>query len=292
MGFKGYWWDHCIMKRLKKLKDEAALDKNKKTVIAITPTYVHVNQSRHFCELTRTLVNLPYNVIWIVVEAGGPTNETAKRFSKELRQLVEVKHVGFDYNIPSEGVAREKMEAQMRLQALRVVKEEKLDGIVIFADEADHHDRKFFYEIQKVRWIGSVPIIVGRDGSIHNEKIIQAPACNNNSSLHHQNNGWRIHSRPCRGCNVSDIVLPEKLKWSEFVMNSRLVWKEESSAKKPEWINKDLDMIMAAGNHKSDEINNPLSFVKDSSMVEALGGCGLRWLICRHCENVYSYCYY
>lgn len=55
----------------------------------------------------------------------------------------------------------------------------------------------------------------------------------------------------------------QKPEWSRFVMNLRLVW-EESKFKR-EWI-KDLNEF--------DKIKNPLSLLKDSSMVEPLGNCG------------------
>ncbi|KAL4576606.1 hypothetical protein LXL04_012702 [Taraxacum kok-saghyz] len=56
------------------------------------------------------------------------------------------------------------------------------------------------------------------------------------------------------------------MEWSGFVMKPKLVWKEGEF--RPDWI-KDLDMVDG-----DDDIESPLSFVKNSSMVEPLGGCG------------------
>ncbi|CAL0331788.1 unnamed protein product [Lupinus luteus] len=67
-------------------------------------------------------------------------------------------------------------------------------------------------------------------------------------------------------------VLPRKLEWSGFVLNSKLLWNDSDD--KPEWI-KDLDAL-------DGEIESPLSLLKSTSVVEPLGNCGrkvlLRWL--------------
>ncbi|TMW83392.1 hypothetical protein EJD97_001866, partial [Solanum chilense] len=51
--------------------------KSPRTVIAVTPTYVRTFQTLHLTGVMHSLMNVPYNVVWIVVEAGGTTNETA-----------------------------------------------------------------------------------------------------------------------------------------------------------------------------------------------------------------------
>lgn len=265
--------------------------KNPRTLIVVTPTYVRTFQALHLTGLMHTLMNLPYDVVWIVVEAGGATNETAELLAKSK---VRIKHIGFEKKMPIFWEARHKMESQMRLRALRVVREEKLDGIVMFADDSNMHSLELFDEIQKVEWIGAVsvgilahsshpdedPFEVQKTMDENDEKKsllpVQGPACNSSDRLI----GWHtFDSGLYKGKNANyigdmAIVLPRKLEWSGFVMNSRLVWSDAEF--RPDWI-KDLDNVVAGD--EDDDIENPLSLVKDGSMVEPLGGCGKKVML-------------
>lgn len=67
-------------------------------------------------------------------------------------------------------------------------------------------------------------------------------------------------------------MLPRKLEWAGFVLNSRLVWKDAED--KPEWV-KDLDDVVG----DREDVENPLSLLKDLSMVEPLGSCGRKIML-------------
>ncbi|GKB65620.1 probable beta-1,4-xylosyltransferase IRX14, partial [Tanacetum coccineum] len=172
-----------------------------------------------------------------------------------------------------------------------VVREEKLDGIVMFADDSNMHSLELFDEVQKVEWIGAVSVGIIVHSSRYDEEPfevvkkvdkldekksalpVQGPACNSSDKLI----GWhtfdsRVYQQKSANY-IGDmaVVLPRKVEWCGFVMNSRLVWEE--SEFRPDWI-KDLDMVVSAGGDGVGEIESPLSFVEDSTMVEPLGGCG------------------
>ncbi|XP_071735171.1 probable beta-1,4-xylosyltransferase IRX14H [Rutidosis leptorrhynchoides] len=270
---------HNIIKIVQKEQKVQYGVKNPKTLIVVTPTYVRTFQALHLTGLMHTLMNLQYEVVWIVVEAGGVTNETAALLAKSKK--VRVMHIGFEKKMPIFWNARQKLESEMRLHALRVVREEKLDGIVMFADDSNMHSFELFDEIQNVEWIGavSVGLLVHPSRSDGGDPLddkkslfpIQGPVCNSSDKV----TGWHTFNssvdRQKRADYIGDmaIVLPRKLEWCGFVMNSRLLWEE--SEFRPEWI-KDLDNVVAdVGNN---ETENPLSFVEDSSMVESLGSCG------------------
>nr|XP_043618295.1 probable beta-1,4-xylosyltransferase IRX14H [Erigeron canadensis] len=265
--------------------------KNAKTLIAVTPTYVRTFQALHLTGLMHTLMNLNYDVVWIVVEAGGVSNETAALLAKSK---LKVRHIGFEKKMPIFWEARHKMESQMRMRALRMVREEKLDGIVMFADDSNMHSLEFFDEIQKVEWIGAVSVGILAHSSHPDEDPfevqktmdekddkksllpIQGPACNSSDRLI----GWHtFNSLLYKGKNANyigdmAIVLPRKLEWSGFVINSRLVWSEAEF--RPEWI-KDLDIVV--GVDGDDDIESPLSLLNDSSTVEPLGSCGKKVML-------------
>lgn len=178
----------------------------------------------------------------------------------------------------------------MRLDLLlwwnRVVREQKLDGVVMFADDSNMHSMDLFDEIQSVKWYGAVSIgILAHSGgadesssSVKVEKVeksssmpVQGPACNASNKLA----GWHtFNSLPYEGKAAIYIddratVLPQKLEWAGFVVNSRLLWKE--SEDKPDWM-KDLDSV-------DEDIESPLSLLTDTSMVEPLGSCGRQVLL-------------
>ncbi|KAJ9562282.1 hypothetical protein OSB04_007442 [Centaurea solstitialis] len=267
--------------------------KNPKTLIAITPTYVRTFQALHLTGLMHTLMNLPYDVVWIVVEAGGATNETATLLAKSK---LRIKHIGFEKKMPIFWEARHKMESEMRLRGLRVVREEKLDGIVMFADDSNMHSLELFDEIQKVEWIGAVSVGIlahsarSDDDPFEVQKTmdekddkksesplpVQGPACNSSDQLigWHTFNSGVYKGKSANYIGDMAVVLPRKLEWSGFVMNSRLVWKEAEF--RPDWI-KDLDMMVAGDG--DDDIESPLSLLKDSSMVEPLGSCGKKVML-------------
>ncbi|KAI7730927.1 hypothetical protein M8C21_032484 [Ambrosia artemisiifolia] len=269
--------------------------KSPRTVIAITPTYVRTFQALHITGLMHSLMNLPYDVVWIVVEAGGVSNETAALLAK-ANSNVKVVHIGFEKKMPIFWEARHKIESQMRLQALRVVREEKMDGIVMFADDSNMHSLELFDEIQNVEWIGAVSVGILAHSSyldedpfaVRNKKNVeeedekksalpvQGPACNSSDRLigWHTFNTVMYKGKSANYIGDMAVVLPRKLEWSGFVMNSRLVWKEAEF--RPDWI-KDLDMVVAGDG--DDDIESPLALVKDSSMVEPLGRCGKKVML-------------
>ncbi|KAI8535056.1 hypothetical protein RHMOL_Rhmol10G0145300 [Rhododendron molle] len=259
--------------------------RNPRTVIAITPTYVRTFQALHLSGVMHSLMNLG-DVVWIVVEAGGTTNETASLVAKSGLRVV---HVGFEERMPGSWEGRLRVEDQMRIRALRVVRDQKMDGIVMFADDSNMHSMELFDEIQKVKWIGavSVGILAHSDNSAEELSVVQkeedvenspmpllGPACNSSDQLvsWHTFNSMPYVGKSAKHIGDMGIVLPRKLEWAGFVLNSRLFWDEIED--KPE-LGKDLETVSGTG----DEIESPISLLKDPSVVEPLGSCGRQVLL-------------
>ncbi|PON67190.1 Glycosyl transferase [Trema orientale] len=263
--------------------------KNPRTVVVVTPTYVRTFQALHMTGLMHSLMLVPYDLVWIVVEAGGATNETASILAKSGIRTI---HVGFDQRMPNSWEGRHRLEARMRLRGLRTVRDQKLDGIVMFADDSNMHSMELFDEIQNVQWFGALSVgILAHSGDTESDESlvstmqkkedeqnlpmpIQGPACNSSNKLI----GWHtFNSLPYAGKKAIYIddratVLPRKLEWAGFVLNSRMLWKEAED--KPEWV-KDLDTLDGVG----ENIESPLFLLKDPSLVEPLGSCGRQILL-------------
>ncbi|CAB80355.1 UDP-glucuronyltransferase-like protein [Arabidopsis thaliana] len=282
---------HQIIGRVQKEQKMIFGMKSSKMVIAVTPTYVRTFQALHLTGVMHSLMLVPYDLVWIVVEAGGATNETGLIIAKSGLRTI---HVGIDQRMPNTWEDRSKLEVFMRLQALRVVREEKLDGIVMFADDSNMHSMELFDEIQNVKWFGTVSVgILAHSGNAEEMVLsmekrkemekeeeeessslpVQGPACNSTDQLI----GWHIfNTLPYAGKSavyIDDVaaVLPQKLEWSGFVLNSRLLWEEAEN--KPEWV-KDFGSL-----NENEGVESPLSLLKDPSMVEPLGSCGRQVLL-------------
>ncbi|CAI9766844.1 unnamed protein product [Fraxinus pennsylvanica] len=281
---------HWIIDRVQREQRLQYGVKSPKTVIAITPTYVRTFQTLHLTGIMHTLMNVPYDLIWIVVEVGGATNETASLISKSGLKIF---HIGYNVKIPILWDDRHKLEVQMRLHALRVVKKKRLDGMVMFVDDSNMHSMELFDEIQRVKWVGAVSVgilahsggseegdlsVAQTENSGKNQKnlqmLVQGPSCNSSNHLvgWHTFNVLPLQERRARYVGDRGVVLPRKLEWAGFIFNSRLFWKEVED--KPQWV-KDLDEVGRDG----DDVESPLSLLKDASLVEPLGSCGRKVML-------------
>jgi len=159
----------------------------------------------------------------------------------------------------------------------RIVSNERLDGIVMFVDDSNMHSMELFDEIQNVKWVGafSIGILVHSGGAEEASAIpVQGPACNATNNLV----GWHTF-KPLRYVGKSAVyiddlapVLPRKIEWAGFVLNSRLLWRDLDD--RPEWI-KDLQVL----DEIDEDIESPLSLLRDTSVVEPLGSCGRHVLL-------------
>jgi hypothetical protein len=166
----------------------------------------------------------------------------------------------------------------------RIVRKENLDGIVMFADDSNMHSMELFDEIQSVKWIGavSVGILVQSDTDESSSSLkeeasplpVQGPACNATNHLVglHTYDSLKYAKRSAFYIGDRAPVLPRKLEWSGFVLNSRLLWNDLDD--KPDWI-KDINALDGA----DEDIDSPLSLLKDTSVLEPLGSCGRQVLL-------------
>ncbi|XP_074567161.1 putative beta-1,4-xylosyltransferase IRX14 [Curcuma longa] len=260
--------------------------KNPRPILVITPTYARTFQALHLTGLLHSLMLVPHPLTWLVVEAGDLSNETSAILSSSL---VPVLHLPFREQISVVWSDRHRLEARMRLYALKVIRERRLDGIVLFADDSNVHTMELFDEIQKVEWMGAVSVGIlahsaapetssrkqQREGEKELSHLpIQGPACNSSGHLigWHTFNTLPYAKKAAIFVGEGVTVLPSKLEWSGFVINSRLLWKEAEG--KPNWV-RDLDDVGING----EEIESPLDLLKDATSVEPLGNCGKKVLL-------------
>ncbi|RWW17948.1 hypothetical protein GW17_00018091, partial [Ensete ventricosum] len=277
---------HKILARLRQEQRLRYGVKDPRPVIVVTPTYARTFQALHLTGLLHSLMLVPYPLTWLVVEAGGVSNETAALLA---RSSLPVVHLPFHEDMPVLWNDRHRFEARMRLRALRVIRERRLDGIVVFADDSNVHTMELFDEIQKVQWMGALSVgilahSVAPDATAKRQQRaseketsplpIQGPACNSSGQLigWHTFNSLPYAKKAATFVGDGVTVLPTKLEWAGFVLNSRFLWKEAEG--KPNWA-RDLDEVGISG----EEIESPLDLLKDASSVEPLGNCGKKVLL-------------
>ncbi|XP_078430980.1 putative beta-1,4-xylosyltransferase IRX14 isoform X2 [Wolffia australiana] len=256
--------------------------RNPRRVIAVTPTHVRTFQALHLSGVMHSLMATPYEVTWIVVEAGGAATEETAALLR--RSNLDVVHVPFPEAMPSEWPERHRAESRMRIHGLRIIRERKLDGIVVFMDESNVHGAEMFDEIQAVKWAGamSMGILVHAgctgptcptDAEIREgapAMPIQGPLCDaagNLDGLH------GFDPRPYAAAAAvyvgeQGVVLPQAMEWAGFVLNSRLLWRDPGT---PDWV-KDFAKL-------TKNMVNPLDLFHRLSSLEPLGDCGSKVLL-------------
>ena len=93
----------------------SVMDSSQTNLLVITPTYVRTFQTLHMMSVIHTLRNVPDPLTWIVIEAGGVSDETAS-----LNSRLSYHHLGFmEASIPSSWNDRIELEARLRAEGLR-----------------------------------------------------------------------------------------------------------------------------------------------------------------------------
>ncbi|XP_024541395.1 probable beta-1,4-xylosyltransferase IRX14 isoform X2 [Selaginella moellendorffii] len=300
---------HALLERVQVEQQSLYGPKERKTVIAITPTFARTFQAIHLLGVMHTLRAAPGPVIWIVVEAGGRSNETASILASSRLEFV---HLGVKDAMPVAWEQRRRMETRLRIEGLSHVRREKLDGLILFADDSNVHSLQLFDEIQKVKWIGALSVGLLETGSGATETAssmvaaassakprlpVQGPACNETCHVV----GWHVlRPSPVDGeddsssSSFTDVAggltdVATHLEWSGFVINSRAVWDEAESENEEEEASsstmEDEQQEEDATRRKPEWINewkewisedsgSPLRLAKDQGFIEALGNCG------------------
>lgn len=170
----------------------------------------------------------------------------------------------------------------------RYIREQRLDGIVVFADDSTVYSAQFFDAIQKVQWLGTLPLaILGHalgssseaqtlsstttSSSQSSHLHLQSPVCEPSSGLI---KGWHAHgSRALDAAEEQQEGAEEgaMLEWAGFVMNARVVW-EGAASGRPEWVRDWSEW--GEGGDDGGGVRDVRDVVRDETRVEVLGGCG------------------
>ncbi|XP_078181671.1 putative beta-1,4-xylosyltransferase IRX14 [Carex rostrata] len=257
--------------------------------LIVTPTYSRTFQALHLTSLAHSFFILPFPFTWILVEPHTSVNHTSALLAQFPR--LQLLRLTYPATMPNTWPQRTRVEAQMRLMALREIRHRRLDGIIVFADESNVHTMEFFDEAQMVKHIASVSVgILVHTGGL--EKEIQetergkkgtsglgfpviGPACNSSGHIvgWHSFDTLNYTGKIANFVGEEGLVVPGRFEWAGFVMNSRLVWEE---SERPDWVHA-FNAVVPDGDERG--IESPMNLVKDVSFVEPLGRCGKKVLL-------------
>lgn len=248
-----------------------------KQFLVVTPTFVRTFQALHLTCLIHTLRIVQNPLIWIVIEAGGVSNETAALL---LGSQLSFYHVGFPEAMPTILKDRSQTEVDLRIDALRFIHAKRLDGIVLFVDDSNTYSLDFFKEAKKTKWMGAFSIGLLSDSSLsksleQTSEIameerssskpppflpLQGPACDANGYMI----GWYTPSKTAKNRDTHEW---RNLEWTGFSLNAKLLWEDYE---KPAGFRSWNDLFK----HNASSIQSPLDFVQNATLIEPLGDCG------------------
>ncbi|CAM6127629.1 unnamed protein product [Calypogeia fissa] len=253
----------------------------RRSVIVITPTYRRTCQAMHLTSLMNTLKLVPAPLLWIVVEAGERTSETAAILSTSG---LSYHHLYLKDPMPAGWPERHRLATRLRIVGLRFIREHDLDGIVVFADESNAHRLELFDEVQKVEWVGafSVGLLMPPQATDEGHELwrwntmnvraptagflpVQGPACNDSGHLV----GWHSESGNVDVVKYQSTMAPN-FEWAGFALSSAAIL---DGIEKPSWIKDFEEWVPDDGRAVS-----LTSIASDESYIEPLGDCGRRIL--------------
>ncbi|XP_052210723.1 probable beta-1,4-xylosyltransferase IRX9H [Diospyros lotus] len=173
-----------------------------KLLIIVTPTYAQPFQAYHLNRLAHALKLVPPPLLWIVVEMGSQSAETAdilRRNGVMYRHLVLNKNLT---DIKYRGV-------HQRNVALSHIETHHLDGIVYFADGDNIYSVEIFEQMRHIRRFGTWMVV--KPMKSNSRTILEGPICNGTQVV-----GWHTNEPRRFQRFYADI--------SGFAFNSTILW--------------------------------------------------------------------
>ncbi|XP_057533103.1 probable beta-1,4-xylosyltransferase IRX9H [Amaranthus tricolor] len=177
--------------------------KSKKLLIVVTPTYNRILQAYYLNRLSQVLKLVNPPMLWIVVEMGAQSSETAailRNSGVMYRHLVCHKNLT---NIKDRGV-------EQRNTALEHIETHKLDGIVYFADDDNIYSLELFERTRLISRFGTWPVAMLAQNK--NKATLEGPICNGSNII-----GWHTNEKSKR-------LRRFHVDMSGFAFNSTILW--------------------------------------------------------------------
>ncbi|XP_031490881.1 probable beta-1,4-xylosyltransferase IRX9H [Nymphaea colorata] len=177
-----------------------------KLLIVVTPTYNRAFQAYYLGRLGHTLRLVPPPLLWVVVEMGAASRETAdilRRTGVMYRHLVCTKNMS---DIKDRGV-------HQRNLAIEHIRKHELDGVVYFADDDNVYSLELFQKLRDIRRFGTWPVAMLAQNKA--STILEGPVCSGRRVV-----GWHTNEKSKR-------LRRFHVDMSGFAFNSTILWAPE-----------------------------------------------------------------
>ncbi|CAL4957225.1 unnamed protein product [Urochloa decumbens] len=190
------------------------------TLIVVTPTRPRPLQAYHLHRLAHTLRLAPQPLLWLVVERGAATRETAallRGCGIMYRHLAssspEARRRG-----PGRPAVAERGGGlrQQRNAALDHIEEHRIRGVVYFADEDNVYSLDLFHQLRSIRSFGTWPVAMLGVGK--SKTLLEGPVCDDTRVV-----GWHTNARDSRSRRFH-------VNRSGFAFNSSMLWDADKRA--------------------------------------------------------------
>lgn len=172
----------------------------RKLLIIVTPTYDQLFQAQYLNRLARTIKLIPLPLLWIVVDMGAQSAETAKILRGNG---VMYRHLVCNKNLSD---ARDRRVHQRNV-ALSHIETHRLDGVVYFADVNNIYSVDIFEPMRQIRRFGTW--VVAKLENSDTRAIVEGPVCNGTQVI-----GWHTYRKSRRFY----------AELSGFAFNSTMLW--------------------------------------------------------------------
>ncbi|RCV23921.1 hypothetical protein SETIT_5G043700v2 [Setaria italica] len=202
----------------------AETDREPPTLIVVTPTRARPLQAYHLHRLAHTLRLVPQPLLWLVVERGAATRETAAL----LRGCgVMYRHLASprcDDDAPDAArrwrpgrpAAEPRGGLRQRNAALDHIEQHRIHGLVYFADEDNVYSLDLFQQLRSIRSFGTWPVAMLGVGKSKTQ--LEGPVCDDSRVV-----GWHTNERNSRSRRFH-------VNSSGFAFNSSMLWDADKRA--------------------------------------------------------------
>ncbi|CAD6231953.1 unnamed protein product [Miscanthus lutarioriparius] len=190
------------------------------TLIVVTPTRARPLQAYYLHRLAHTLRLVPQPLLWLVVDRGAATRETAAllRGSGLMYRHLPSSH----RDAPDDARRRapehpaERGLRRQRNAALDHIEHHRIHGLVYFADEDNVYSLDLFHQLRGIRSFGAWPVAMLGVGK--SKTLLEGPVCDNSQVI-----GWHTNERDKRQRRFH-------VNTSGFAFNSSMLWDADKRA--------------------------------------------------------------
>ncbi|XP_024516717.1 probable beta-1,4-xylosyltransferase IRX14 [Selaginella moellendorffii] len=199
------------------------------------------------------------SISWIVMECSNFTNDHQRDTTREV--LSRSRATKFALLEPRMDDLASSMALSRRIQSLSFIRENKMEGIIVFIDEHSTASLHLFDELQKVARVAAFPAGLARTSPSLHGVFTQRTTFGSAGKLV---SGWELSSNSSN-TSIAFVQSVPAHEWTGLAFNSKMLWSEERFS----WARVWDEWIMLYPN--STVFGELYGLIRDIKIVEVLG---------------------